>query len=406
MKKPLIILLVGLLSLWLGRSLMVERGHSSYSSTPGVYVALDNRLSSGQLMALGWVNDVDGDGYPDILSQERPARTLQHRWKKFIGTAQNRASLVKLRSGISGEMIRLMHARGEGHEIYRRPLGVSPSTKRIPVLRRHPNDDNDVYDGENMLLDIPSGSDWRRGVTMHPQTGEIIRWEAIEGGFQLVGSQAGICQATMPTIGREPVMSWTLHRMGNRQKWLLVVAAPERPVYGRQATVYVYDWEQQKIIHHQTSIQDYDDPQISGLAYTVLPLADLDDIPEAICVKGRLGESYQWLPPKSGFQSSRTDAGRALFFSYIEGKPTTIGYWNLKGNRLIWSKDVSNSSEDSYWPSVTYSILSDYNNDGYSEIAIRGNLRRSDWLNLDLSESTLVACVLDGATGELFLPTP
>jgi hypothetical protein len=390
---------------WVGWSWWGTDGHSVYSPMPGVYLQRVDKLSAAKLISMGWVDDVDGDQYPDLIVHERPPRGPMEVLSNIMQSNSTKASTIKLRSGLTGEVLQQLDASGEKTDIFRAPFGILPHPKRMGALRRLSKTKAELTDGSRDLGTLEYRYNHMANWTSHPETLEWIEVRPAAHGIELIGSQNPSAPMSVTLAGEPKSLVWVLDPDPSKSKHHLLLMVREDDVLSERINTLTIDWEARRIVSRERL-------SIPNLARSIFPYAEMGLYQDqygdlsVMSLWDLLGDDYIPIKAIGPFQGNNLDAGRALFVTAQGVKPMQLLYWDTHLGKALWTRETNHPTQRLNLEDARMSVLADYNGDGISEIALSTYLEASDWLNLKTTDGTVVAWLLDGATGKPLTPNP
>ena len=352
---------------------------------------------------MGWVNDADGDGYPDLLIHERPSRSYGEVLRDWFTSSSTNASWVRLRSGRTGEVLQELYGEAPIGKRLKGAYGVLPSNGRLAVWRRKDSATLELFDGHQVHQttrhDLARNASWTR----HPQTSEFIRVQHTARSFVLIGDAGR--KVPMPQGSYPANLLWSRSSLNGETRWTLVVASDLIEIPGDQFSFTFIDWEEQRILaSEQLEIKNY--MKRYGISeLTVAMELGESGVPSAKPLWEILNKRYDPVRMVDSFDCNRSDNGRALFISRDPSLPEEFLYLDLETKQPIWKMPLNSFIEGLAKDFFFVSILDDHNGDGFSELSITGIIQSPDGKDgWEGGDPARVALLLDGATGELLTP--
>ncbi len=402
MKRKLFILAafsfaIGVVGFQIGKD-----GHSSYSPQPGVFVERVDQLSSGRVLSMGWVNDADGDGYPEIVVHERPTRGFVSILRDWWTSSSTRASWVKLRSGRNGEVLQQLYGSGDAQDTLRAAFGPVFLSGRLGAWRVLKRGGLELTDGSQSLHEVKIYSGGWPDWTKHPGTSELIQVRPAADGVDLLGADSIPFRVESPHYLQ--TLIWSRHFFEGKHRWILMLGFSLQDSSEEGHSLVFLDWEDRRYIREQRKLSTGVLADQNGWDWAITLRVDTDGVPHAVQLWDQPGAEFTPVRIREPHASMCVDPQRALFITKPNQTPCRLVYWDLQSQQPIWEKNIGDFGKQTGIRDLSMSTLADHNGDGIDEIALTANFKASTWLALKFSESAMVAIVLDGATGELLTP--
>lgn len=369
----------------------------------GVFVKIPDNSSGFQLLSMGWVDDADGDQFPDLIVFERLSPSFMKKVLRRTGISKGMDRWVKLVSGRTGEVIQVIHTHGEDGDQFIEPFGLLPGSDRLAALRPLNNNKVAVFDGTLDVFQMRAGSQDPTRWLIHPETNEVINlWS---DGSRLNIQSVIVEEDLWQLDERQPIWTavWVYSPKQHAGNWLMLIMLEDWVDSNWTETVLLLDWHSKQVL--KTIWHDRGNDLLEAMVcdHAVMATREGEDL-AIIHLQEKYRSTMRPIPVDKSNGHGRMEAGHSLLISFPWARKRRIAYQNIATGVDRWSHDIGSAKEAGGMEGSSMSLLRDYNGDGFPEIGFQTKAQENGWLGVDFPTRRRLACVLDGATGELFTP--